>query len=163
MNKKLHIVIGDSNARKSSTIRCLTGAGQGFSRKILEIELMNNSVILVYVKQSALQENYRLKTPEEFIDFIKSEKPEHFLFALRAKGTTHKGKQYPDCTVYIEEFIKAGIEIESIALLGSTAIGRRSDIVKIVPSTCAIVEEANSAAQPANKTAAKVRKTWGWL
>jgi hypothetical protein len=151
--KYLHIIIGESNTRKSSLIRCLTGAGQGFSRKNLEISLGSRKQITAHVIQSALQENYKPKMPKEFVNYVNSINQEHFVFALRVKA---RGK-HPDFSTYIAEFINSGFTISNVALLGTATAGVS------IGTTSSVISVSTSASQPTNLTASTVRKAWAWV
>ncbi|MBY7832885.1 hypothetical protein KW463_08540 [Vibrio fluvialis] len=155
--KKLHIVIGDSNTRKSSLIRALTGAGQGQSRKDLEVEKSNGSIAIINVMQSALQENYKPQLPQEYINFVKQYHTDEFLFSLRVTKVIANGVTYPDAVDYINQFKKAGFLIASVALLGRSAN-------QLTLAQCGNVAlQPHSQNVPTNKNASKVRQSWGWV
>ncbi|MHA3081533.1 hypothetical protein [Acinetobacter sp. ANC 5502] len=155
--KKLHIVIGESNMRKSSLIRALSGAGQGNSRKDLDIEVGIEIISKVYVIQSALQESYKPKSPRDIINFINSSCINEFLFPLRMNSVTASGILYPAAQIYIHAFIQAGFIIENVALLGLSHNGLQ------IPSTTKIATILNSNLIPTNRIAADVRNIWHWI
>jgi hypothetical protein len=150
--KNLHIVIGDSNDRKSSLIRCLTGIGQGGRER--DVELASGKTISVHVETSSLQENYKPRLPINFILLIQSSSCDNFLFPLWVKSRNI----YPAYSVYIADFINAGFNVENIALLGNSA--------SLISATCsnangpAIV--LNPAFQASNGIASTVSKIWRW-
>ncbi|HCH5095915.1 hypothetical protein NDJ85_22635 [Vibrio parahaemolyticus] len=155
--KKLHIVIGDSDTRKSSLIRALTGAGQGQSRKDLEVEKANGTISTIHVMQSALQENYKPQLPQQYINFVNQHSTDEFLFSLRVTNVVANGVTYPDAIDYIHQFKQAGFSIASVALLGHSAN-------KLNLSQCGnVVQQPQSHGTPTNKTASQVRQTWGWV
>lgn len=151
----LHIIIGESNTRKSSLVRCLTGVGGGNAQKRLDIELMSGNRINVYCILSALQENYKPKTPQEFIDYINALDPipSDVIFTLRVNSAGI----YPNASSYISAFTAVHWNISSIALLGSAACA-----ISGLPSTANIESVLSSPTQPTNETASFVRKKWGW-
>ncbi|WP_417361270.1 hypothetical protein [Gallaecimonas pentaromativorans] len=141
--------------RKSSLVRCLTGVGGGNAQKRLDIKLMSGREINVYCILSALQENYKPKTPQEFIDYINALKPipSDVIFTLRANSAG----SYPNASSYISAFTAVHWNISSIALLGSVACS-----ISGLPSTANIESVLSSSTQPTNETASFVRKKWGW-
>lgn len=50
----LHIIIGDTNTRKSSLLRCLTGIGSGNSKKYMDVKEASGRVITVYCRTTRL-------------------------------------------------------------------------------------------------------------
>ncbi|EOV9410012.1 hypothetical protein ACN5W3_004467 [Vibrio parahaemolyticus] len=155
--KKLHIVIGDSDTRKSSLIRALTGAGQGQSRKDLDVVKTNGAVSTIHVMQSALQENYKPQLPQEYIDFVNQHSTDEFLFSLRVTKVFANGIIYPDAVDYIRQFKQAGLSISSVALLGPSANSLNL-------SQCGnIVQQPQSHTTPTNQTASQVRQGWHWV
>ncbi len=151
----LHIIIGDSNTRKSSLLRCLTGVGSGNANRYIDVAEASGSKIQVYCILSALQENYKPRFPTEFINLIKSlrPKPTDIAFTLRVNP---RGS-YPDFNAYLQAFTATGWPVLNVALLGSSACAQRSRI-----SAQAVSSVPLSPQQPTNLTASQVRVAWQW-
>ncbi len=151
----LHIIIGESNTRKSSLVRCLTGVGGGNAEKRLDIKLVSGKKINVFCILSALQESYKPKTPQEFINYINALNPipSDIVFTLRVNAVGG----YPDANSYISAFTAVHWNISSIALLGAAACALSG-----IPTTTNIERILSSPTQPTNETASFVRNKWGW-
>ena len=153
----LHIIIGDSNTRKSSLLRCLTGVGNGNAKKKLDVAISNGTVISVHCTLSALQENYKPLTPVEFIHAINAQRPTPtdiaFTLRVNARGI------YPNANTYLQAYQQvAGWRIVNIALLGTSARGLQG-----LPPTANIVRVPSSKTRPTNESAQSVRQAWGWI
>jgi hypothetical protein len=151
----LHIVIGDSNTRKSSLLRCLTGVGSGNSLKHIDVALTDGRIIKILCLLSALQESYKPRTPAEFVAYVKKLRPipTDIAIALRVE---EQGR-FPEFSSYLRAFTTAGWNIENVALLGTNACSRRLDIASNKLATA-----PSSTIQPTNKTARAVRRVWQW-
>lgn len=152
----LHIIIGDSNTRKSSLLRCLTGLGGGNSKRFLQVMEASGNVITVYCMVAALQEDYKPMSPEDFIAHINSltPRPNDIAFTLRvsAQGA------FPSFGAYFQAFSQVGWPVMSVALLGQSACAQQSSI------QCRKIWSApKSPSQPTNQTAADVRNAWQWV
>lgn len=151
MSKKLHIVIGNTNSKKSSLIRNLTGVGQ--TPRLWDVAFSVIGSQKVYILGSSLQESYKPISPMEFIDLVNSTECEHFLFPLwiKARGA------YPCAAQYLNDFRAAGFDIHNLAILGAcTATAGFS-------GSNATVNIAAPALQTTNEIAANVRSAWGWI
>jgi hypothetical protein len=150
----LHVIIGDSNTRKSSLLRCLTGVGGGAAKKRLDVALVNGNTITVYCILSALQEGYKPKTPNDFIAYIRTLKPRptDIAITLRVKAVGI----YPDALAYLQAFSRAHWPVANIALLGSSAC-----TLPGMPANAILVP--NSDSRPTNETSSLVRRGWGWI
>ncbi|MEO6276098.1 MAG: hypothetical protein ABIP34_23160 [Rhodoferax sp.] len=151
----LHIIVGDSNTRKSSLLRCLTGIGSGNATKYLDIAEAAGSSIKVYCMLSALQENYKPRTPSEFIDYVKALSPQatDIAFTLRVEARGN----YPSLDVYLQAFSSVGWPVVNAALLGPLACAQQQNIP--CQRICAVTQSPDL---PTNKTASQVRKVWQW-
>ncbi|ENM3735984.1 hypothetical protein [Vibrio cholerae] len=155
--KKLHVVIGDSGTRKSSLIRCLSGAGSADPSKILDIEYQNGRIAKVHVILSALQESYKPQLPSDVVEYVSNHPADEFLLPLRVNSVSTKGKNYPVANTYLNAFVQAGLQIESVALLGVSA----QQVT--IPVQCKIAKEPKSQIIPTNKIASTVRNIWNWV
>ena len=152
----LHIIIGDSNTRKSSLLRCLTGIGSGNATRFMDVTETTGNVITVYCMLSALQENYKPLLPAEFVKYIKALRPvpTDIAITLRVSPT----RSYPAFSAYLQTFSQAGWGVVNVALLGPSACAQQAAIA--CPNICAVT---NSPLQPSNQTANQVRNAWGWV
>ena len=151
----LHIIIGDSNTRKSSLLRCLTGVGSGNATRYIDVAMASGNVVQVYCMLSALQENYKPLSPREFVALVKSirPRPTDLAFTLRVSA---RGK-YPDFAAYLTAFSVARWPIVNVALLGNSACSQGTNI-----SARNISAVPTSSQQPTNLTANHVRRAWQW-
>ena len=154
---RLHLVIGDSNTRKSSLVRCLSGVFGGRSaNQHMQIQQATGTVITVYCATSALQENLRPLSPSDFITLVNSmvPVPTDILITLRVNSRS----TYPNAAQYVAAFLNAGWVVASVALLGASA----QALARVAPAA-RIAAIPNSTTQPTNLTASIVRPVWGWL
>jgi hypothetical protein len=153
----LHIIIGDSNTRKSSLLRCLTGIGSGNATRYIDVTEASGNTIQVYCILSALQENYKPLHPNEFIKFVQDLKPvpTDVAFTLRVSS---RGA-YPDFTAYLQEFSGVGWPVLNVALLGPSACAK----VKSISAPVNVISVPMSPQQPTNLTASRVRAAWRWV
>jgi hypothetical protein len=152
----LHIIIGDSNTRKSSLLRCMTGVGGGSGTRYMDLTETSGDTIRVYCILSALQENYKPLFPAEFVKHVKSlpTKPTDVAFTLRVSP---RGL-FPGFNEYLQAFTRAGWPVVNVALLGPSAFTQRGQI----RATQSVISVPLSPEQPTNLTATKVRAAWRW-
>ena len=151
----LHIIIGDSNTRKSSLLRCLTGVGSGNATRHLHLAEASGNTIQLYCILSALQENYKPLLPSEFIKFVKNLRPQPTDVALTLR--VNQRGPYPGFQAYLQAFSVAGWPVVNVALLGSSACTQRQQI-----SALNVSAVPTSPHQPTNLTASQVRAAWRW-
>jgi hypothetical protein len=151
----LHIIIGDTNTRKSSLLRCLTSVGGGSSNKDMSVSLVNNNIIVVHCVMSALQELYNPRTPAEFIAYVQALEPAPTDIAFALHVSAHGN--YPDVLTYIQEFTQAGWQVSNVALLGALACSLQG-----LPGAAKVARVPNSPNRPTNESASGVRQVWGW-
>lgn len=144
MNKKLYIILGQSNSRKSSVMRCLTGCT--VVRGNWQIQFLNKQTETCFVSITSPQER---GGEGVFVDlFIKEllEKKEVYLFiTMQSKSTTKQ----PDGEYYLQAFINAGFDIQKIACFDEN-----------VNTTILPIQLFNTRDIPSNQTASEVRKLW---
>jgi hypothetical protein len=137
-------VIGHANARKTSTIRALTGAGR--KHKHWEIAYRGHGGAITYVHPPGLQEVN--VSPNKFIQQVKAAKVDHVIVALRYHGA----RQHPPAAGYFRAFQKAGWNIAGHAVLG------------INPPLSGFgkgVRVPDAPQMPPNQIAEKLRVAWG--
>ncbi|EMB36245.1 hypothetical protein KP612_06185 [Treponema denticola] len=142
----VYIIIGNSDQRKSSVIRCLTGVAQ---IKTIQITTIQKKIIDVYVSIKSLQESKTL--PKNFIQSVNQNSVKAVFIPLWENGNNN----FPDASVYIKEFKQAGWTINKVAHFGVKLPSQNytnSDIC--VP---------NSNVYPSNQTASTVRTYFGWM
>lgn len=151
----LHIIIGDPNTRKSSSLRCLIGMARYGDYDVAQA---SGPPIRVYCQLKALQEEPIL--PADFIANIHNRQPKPPLDIAISLRVTAVGN-YPGFDVYLKAFSGAGWLLVNVALLGPAACGQQTSITASYPGTriCAI---PLSPTQPTNQTAGGVRNTWLW-
>lgn len=148
----VYTILGESNTRKSSTIRALTGAGQ---HKEIMIAMPSGNID-VFVSISALQEAGM--DPQQFINEVVSCGYKNVLVPLRIFPLTRSGQTFSSGTTYLKAFINAGWDIRQVVILGVSSMPSLwpggAPIPNFIP---------NSPQSPTNKTASQIRAWWGWL
>ena len=142
----LWAVIGDSNMRKTSSIRALTGVGR--TQPNWEISYLADGKQETYVHPAGLQEVDI--SPQEFIDSLNDVGVDKVIVALRhdpARG--HGG-----AIEYLEEFTAAGWVVAGNAVLGRD---------EAFPNFGKKIALPNAATTPANEIANRLRRKWGIL
>jgi hypothetical protein len=151
----LHIIIGDTNTRKSSLLRCLTGIGvcRRTANRDFDVSLVGGGVITVHCRVSALQESGI--NPGQFIRDVRAlpTPPTDIAFTLRVSAS----RGCPDAMTYIAAFLARGWPVINIALLDRAACALVG-----FPATARVVRVPNSAIDPTNQSARRVRTAWGW-
>ncbi|HQT64882.1 MAG: hypothetical protein B7Z75_08415 [Acidocella sp. 20-57-95] len=177
------IIVGESNTRKSSTIRALTGVR---TQIIYDIQMIGGTQDKVLVIPSALQEYYRVQ-PAAFISYISKDqyipkfglsgppttvqnwspaKINNILICLRefatAPTTTQPG--CPDANAYISGFIRAKWTIKSPIIYlnaGTPTFSLPPALVHHIspPPPVHLINPL----QPTNAIAAAIRPLWDWV
>lgn len=140
----IYVIMGDSNSRKSSTIRALTGVARKRSYDIST----TNGIIETYISISSLQESKT--SPKAFLKEVNSMGCKNVLVSLWIRN----GKSLPKGRKYLDKFTKSGWNIKPIAVLGST--------LPNLPQRYS-VKSIKSKKRPSNEIASEVRKMWNWL
>ena len=161
----VYAILGDSNTRKSSTVRALTGAPMQYDAWSVATSPAGN--IDVYVQIQALQEA-KINAP----DFVKKiadvdqyritrgfSPISDILIPLRILGVNG----FPDGTDYLQHFAQMptpGWNIHQIVvLLGAAAL----PIVSLPAGVLARQIPSYSTTMPANLIASHIRGWWNWL
>jgi hypothetical protein len=144
-----YIVIGNTNTRKSSLIRSLSGC---FNRSVRDIRVIRNDLqFRLYARVGALQETKT--TAAAFIEEVARARCEAALFCLWPAQSPIEPARFPDAQDYLAHFAAAGWETRSIAVLGQSTGGIRSPKLR---------QFAQASTDPINVTAAQVRAHFGW-
>lgn len=141
---RIYVLVGDSNTRKSSVTRALTGApGTNSSHRLLDVQFAYGRE-LAHVRTGALQESE--------IDVIaavaelKSSNASVAIFPLRDIGING----CEDAEKYIATFQQQGWTV-NVAIMQAHVRGQ---------STMSPVVLGNAKSDPTNKTAASLRAAW---
>jgi hypothetical protein len=155
----VYAILGESDARKSSTVRALTGVPQQYDAWSVATSLTGN--IDVYVEIRALQESNI--QPQDFVSKIanvhqyrinRGESPiNNILIPLRILAFNG----CPDGTDYLQHFASAGWNVSQIVVLGNTPL------TITLPTAVPAHLITGSASMPANAIASNIRGWWNWL
>jgi hypothetical protein len=143
-----YLLIGDSNTRKSSLLRALTGC---FNRSLRDIELRNGKVLRLYARAAALQESRTNAT--DFIAEVARSRCSAVAFALLPEANPTDPLNLPDAHAYLRVFASAGWQFERTALLGAHPIK---------PALAGTARFPSVMSQPINHSAQSVREHFGW-
>ena len=157
----VYAILGESNTRKSSTVRALTGVPMQYDAWSVATTSPTGNID-VYVQIQALQEakinaqdfvkkianvdQYRIKLGFRPIDDI--------LVPLRISAV----HGFPDGTDYLQHFALAGWNIRQIVVLGTTTL--LSPLPAGAPTPNSI---PHSTTIPVNQIASLIRGWWNWL
>lgn len=145
MNKKLYIILGRSNSRKSSVMRCLTGCA--VKRGNWQIQFSSNQTETCYVSISSPQERDGIGVSVvQFIEEINNRAEDIIFITLQSQSTTEQ----PNGENYLQAFINAGFDIQTIV-----CFDRNANTLDLP------VQYYDSLEVPTNQTASEVRKLWG--
>lgn len=144
-----YLVIGNSNTRKASVVRSLTGC---FNRSLRDIQLANRDAPLrLYARVGALQESKT--SAADFQQEVADKRSGAVICCLWPSANPLDPKRFPGAEAYLEQFIAAGWTIRRIAVLGQNAGGIRSPLLRQFPQ---------ASTDPINLTAQQVRMHFGW-
>jgi hypothetical protein len=156
----VYAILGESNTRKSSTVRALTGVPSEHYAWTVATPTSPTGSINVYVQIMALQESGI--DPEDFIKkIIRIDKEQirggypsvnKIFIPLRISAFN----KCPEGAVYLQDFKKAGWNIQPIVVLGAAALPPALPRVPTHPIP-------GSASMPANEIASEIRPLWNWL
>jgi hypothetical protein len=144
-----YIVIGNSNTRKASVVRSLTGC---FNRSIRDILIQGQKVpVRIYARVGSLQETRT--RPDEFVAEVEKRRCAAVLLCLSPSAHPHDPSLYPEAKEYVSQFKAVGWQLHSIAVFGQNSGGVIFGNLRQFP-------QAGTA--PINVTAHAVRKFFGW-
>lgn len=148
----VHAIFGESNTRKSSSVRALTGVA-----RFKEVTVTTNvGDINVFVRISALQESEI--DPQAFIAEVTSGQYENVLVPLRIFQLIKGNRTYPDGSKYIQDFIRAGWHIRHVVVLGIPTLQNPLPSGTPKPNYIPL-----STSTPVNKITSQIRYWWDWL
>ena len=161
----VYALFGDSNTRKSSTVRALTGAAQ-LQEAWRVATTLPPSNIEVYIQIRSLQEGNPGITPKAFTDKITSLNKWRATHPLKYAPVTNiliplrisAFNNCPDGAVYLQHFALHGWIIRQIVVLGTTTLLPPLHAGAPTPNPI-----PNSTTIPVNQIASLIRGWWNWL
>ena len=152
MNKRLYIITGAPNVRKSSVIRALTGIRD---TKTFQIQFQEG-IIKTHVMATSPNElsiaSYRTgMTAQQLIDYLNNLHEDETAVILPIRSI-EPNFDLPLASEYVEELVYAGFEIAEVAMFNE-AIPLPNGVQGTV-----LMSNENI---PSNLTASKLRKIWG--
>jgi len=143
-----YLIIGETNTRKSSLLRSLTGC---FNRSDRDIQLVNGTTISIYARVSSLQESKI--TPKDFIAEVAARGCENVIFCLLPEPNPLFPMLYPDAHMYITAFEQAGWSFVKTAVVG---------VHPISPDLPHVARFPRAASLPINVLAKNIRAHFEW-
>jgi hypothetical protein len=145
-----YIIIGNSNTRKASLVRSLTGC---FNRSVRDIQLQGGKKPQrFYARVGALQDTRT--TEEEFVHEVARARCDAVIFCLSPTANRTDLQEYPDAETYVAALRGRGWRIKGVAVLGQNSGGVRAPNLR---------QYTQAPAAPVNVTAKDVRAQFGWL
>lgn len=145
-----YLIIGNSNTRKASLVRSLTGC---FNRSVRDIQIQGvRTPVRFYARIGTLQDTRT--SVEEFVAEVGRARCQAVIFCLSPSTGQGTGTTAQDAQAYVTGFKAAGWRIKAVAVLGQNAGGVRAGNQRQYP-------QAPTAA--INVTAREVRAQFGWV
>jgi len=139
------VLIEEDGARKSSTIRALTGIHNKGDWQVATTTVIMN----IYIETRSLQE--KSIRPQDFINQFGNK--QNILISLRINPC----KGCPGGVDYINAFVSNGWNISQIVILGTNILpGLSQGLPQPFPIPIVPIE-------PANQIASRIRTRWGWF
>jgi hypothetical protein len=146
----VYLVIGNTNTRKATLVRSLTGC---FNRSVRDIALRDSGqVVRVYARVGALQETKT--TPDDLVAEVQRARCQAVLCCLSPGPHATYPALYPDAPTYIGRFQSAGWRIHAMAVLGQNAGGVKSPNLRQFPL---------APTAPVNVTSRALLDHFGWI
>lgn len=146
----LYLVVGNTNTRKASLVRALSGC---FNRSLRDIQpRVGRTPLKLYARVGTLQETRT--RPDDFVAEVGRVRCSAVLCCLLPAAHPHAPDDLPAAAAYVHRFEQAGWRVAAIAVLGQDRGGLRSRRLQQFP-------QAGTA--PINLTAAAVRAHFDWL
>lgn len=152
MIKKLYIIAGEPDARKSSVIRALTGIRDTKTFRIqFEGESIQTHVMATSPNELDSMGYTNGMTPQQLIDYINNLNKNETAVILPIRSVNPRFN-LPIASEYIQALNNAGFEIAEVAMFNN-AFTLPNDVQGTV-----LMSNENI---PSNLTASKLRKLWG--
>jgi hypothetical protein len=145
-----YIIIGNTNTRKASLVRSLTGC---FNRSVREIQLQSAKKPLRFYARVGTLQDTRV-TVEQFAAEVARTRAEAVLFCLSPEPHKTDTLEYPDAQAYVAALRELGWRIKGVAVLGQNSGGVRAPNLR---------QYTAAPTAPVNVTARDVRAQFGWL
>lgn len=144
----VYVIAGNTQTRKSSSIRALTGV---WGRRTTQVRTREGADISIYVQIQSLEEEGI--DANQFILRVEQAQPHatHVLVPVRVGGAID----------HIDAFREHGWNMADVVVFGQTwpVGGRWADLTVDFHPSLAMPHTANV---PANDTAHRLRSRWGW-
>ena len=145
-----YIIIGNTNTRKASLVRSLTGC---FNRSVRDVQIQGQSApVRIYARIGTLQDTRT--TVGEFIAEVERTRCKAAIFCLSPAVDPNKTSGVLDAPSYVAALKAEGWRIKGIAVLGQNGGGVRATNLRQYPL---------APTAPINVTARDVRAQFGWL
>ncbi|WP_418318969.1 hypothetical protein [Piscinibacter sakaiensis] len=144
------LLVGNSNTRKTSIIRSLTGC---FNRNVRDILLQGTKTPLrMYARVGTLQDT---RTGiDDFLAEVKRSRCQAVICCLSPTASRDEPQRCPDAKAYLEGFLAAGWRCKGVAVLGQNGGGVRATNLRQYPL---------APTAPINLTARDIRAQFGWV
>lgn len=145
-----YILIGNTNTRKTSIVRSLTGC---FNRSVRDIQLQTGKrPVRFYARVGALQTTRT--SVEAFMAEVTRSRCEATIFCLAPGANATDLEEFPDALTYVTALRDQGWRIKAVAVLGQDGGGVRAPNLR---------QYAFASTAPVNVTARDVRAQFGWM
>lgn len=145
-----YLIIGNSNTRKASLVRSLTGC---FNRSVRDIQIQGaKAPVRFYARIGTLQDTRT--SVDDFVAEVARARCQAVIFCLSPSTGQGTGADAQDAQAYVTGFKAAGWRIKAVAVLGQNAGGVRASNLRQYPQAPTL---------PINVTAREVRAQFGWV
>ena len=156
------IIEGGPNTRKSSLVRCLSGAR---NRGMYEIERRTRTgkaAVPTYVCLMAPNEETPVRTPQQVLADLKQSKADALLLPLRSHRR-FQGQHF-DADGYFNFFRKRNHRMMGVVLVGTPQATPSIPLTVVLQNPHRQIQNVLSQRyRPNNWTAAQVRRCWQWI
>lgn len=145
-----YIIIGNTNTRKASLVRSLTGC---FNRSVREIQIQGTKKPQRFYARVGTLQDTRV-TVAQFVAEVARARAEAVVFCLSPEAHKTDTLEYPDAQSYVAALRELGWRVKGVAVLGQNAGGVRAPNLR---------QYISAPTAPVNLTARDVRAQFGWL
>ena len=145
-----YIIIGNTNTRKASLVRSLTGC---FNRSVREIQIQGTKKPQRFYARVGTLQDTRV-TVAQFVAEVARARAEAVVFCLSPEAHKTDTLEYPDAQAYVAALRELGWRVKGVAVLGQNAGGVRAPNLR---------QYTSAPTAPVNLTARDVRAQFGWL
>lgn len=145
-----YLIIGNSNTRKTSIIRSLTGC---FNRNVRDIQMQGSRTPLrLYARVGTLQDTRT--SVDDFLAETRRARCQGVICCLSPAPHSDDAERCPDAQAYLAGFLAAGWRCKGVAVLGQNGGGVRATNLRQYPL---------APTAPINVTARDIRAQFGWV